>query len=108
MGLVEKDYIVRLLEQLSQMVAAISAHMTGGRPHEALESIESARRALAGPLASALERVDASSVVALIGADKARVYAELARLESQARAAFGEDGMARAAARRADEIDRCL
>jgi hypothetical protein len=108
MGLFEKDYILRLLEQLAQMLAAIRALVAGGRSREALASIEQARRTLAGPLAASLERLDAASVVSMLGREKAAPYAELARLESEARRAEGDEAAALRAAARADEIERAL
>jgi hypothetical protein len=108
MGLFEKDYVLRLIEQLSRMAAAIASLIAGGRSREALASIETARRSLAGPLASSLDRLDGASVVALLGPDKARAYAELAKLESQARAALGEDTVAKKAGAQAEEVERAL
>ena len=105
MGLFQKDYLLRLLEQLAHAVAAIVGRIGAGEPREALEAIGNARLALAGPLVATLDRVDAGTVVSLLGAEKARVYATLARLEGDARAALGEDATAARARAWADEID---
>jgi hypothetical protein len=106
MGLFEKDRLIKLLEQLTKMLLAIRAALAAGNAPEALDAIRDARAALAGPLGGSLERVDASTVVALIGEEKARVYVELARLEAEARTASGDDAGARKATARADDVER--
>jgi len=108
MGLFEKDYLIRLLEQLSEMAAAITAMLAGGRARDALTEVSRARSLLAGPLAGSLDRLDAASVASLLGPEKARALVDLARLEARARAALGEDAAARAAEARADQIARAL
>jgi hypothetical protein len=45
-------------------------------------------------------------VVTLLGREKAAAYADLARLEAEARRALGEDAGATRAEARATEIDR--
>jgi hypothetical protein len=106
MGLVDKDPLVRLLEELTKRMASARASLAGGNPPDALVAIDQARRTLAGPLASTLERVDGPTVVTLLGREKARAYSELARLEAEARRALGEDAAAVRAEARATEIDR--
>jgi hypothetical protein len=108
MGLVEKDPIVRLLEELTNRMAAVRASLAGGSPRDALVAIDLARKTLAGALASTLERVDGSTVVTLLGREKAGAYADLARLEAEARRTLGEDSAATRADARAAEIDRAL
>ena len=106
MGLFEKDYLLRLLEQLTEMIAAIREAIRGGRGGEALATIADAQQRLAGPLAGSLDRLDPGSVVSLLGAEKARMHAKLLRLEAEARAALGEDAKARAIEERAGGIER--
>ncbi len=86
MGLFEKDRLIKLLEQLTKMLLAIRAALAAGNTDDALASIREARALVAGPLAGTLERVDASTVLALLGPEKAKIYDELARLEVEARA----------------------
>jgi hypothetical protein len=106
MGFFEKDYLIRLLEQLTEMVAAIRAAIRGGGSREALATIAEAQQRLAGPLAASLCRLDAGSAVALLGVEKAKMHATLLRLEGDAYAALGEDSKARAAEERAARIER--
>jgi hypothetical protein len=107
-GLFEKNELVRLLEELTKRMEAVRAFLASGDPGGALAAIDEARRALAGPLLSTLDRVDGSTVVALLGRERARVYAELAGLEAQARDAMSDAAGARRARARADEIARGL
>jgi hypothetical protein len=106
MGLFEKDYLLRLLEQLSDMLAAITSAIRGGKNDEALAAIAQAQEKLAGPLALGLTRLDPSSVVSLLGAEKAAIYVKLLRLEAEARDGLGDGPKARAAETRADGIER--
>jgi hypothetical protein len=109
MGLFEKDYLLRLLEQLTAMVAAIRGSVQGGKNAEALAAIAEAQDRLAGPLASGLARLDGSSVVALLGKEKAAIYVTLLRLEAEARDGLSdarETVKARAAEARAEAIER--
>ncbi len=108
MGLIEKDPIVRLLEELTKRMASARASLAGGHPPDALAAVDQARRTLGGALASSLERVDGATVVTLLGKEKAAAYADLARLEAEARRALGEDATAARAEGRAAEIDRAL
>jgi hypothetical protein len=108
MGLFEKDPIVRLLEELTKRMVAARASLTGGDPRAALLAVEEARRTLGGALASSLERVDASTVVTLLGREKAGAYADLGRLEAEARRALDDDAAAKRADARATDIDRVL
>ena len=108
MGLFEKDSIIRLLEQLTERMEGVRAHLAKGEPAEALESIGEARKTLAGPMARTLDRVDGSTLVSLLGRARARLYAELARLEARARRELGEDAPARREDARAGEIERAL
>jgi hypothetical protein len=108
MGLFEKDYILRMLEQLTQLIQSVRARLEGGTPGDALALIGEARRTLAGPLARTLDRVDGSTLVSLLGPERARLYAELSRLEARARADLGEDAASRREEARAAEIERSL
>ncbi|MGD0528337.1 MAG: hypothetical protein ABSE49_24590 [Polyangiaceae bacterium] len=108
MGLVEKDPIVRLLEELTKRMAAARASLAGGDPPGALAAVEQARRTLGGALAATIERVDGATVVTLLGKEKAGAYADLSRLEAEIRHAMGEDAAATRAEARAAEIDRAV
>jgi hypothetical protein len=106
MGLFEKDPVVRLLEELTKRMVAARASLASGAPGEALAILDEARRAFAGPLASTLDRVDGGTAVMLLGREKAGAYAELARLEGEARRALGEDAAATRAEALARDIER--
>jgi hypothetical protein len=107
-GLFEKNELVRLLEELTKRMESIRASLANGDPTGALAAIDQARRALAGPLLSTLDRVDGATVVSLVGRERARAWAELASLESRARDAAGDAASARRADARAKEIALAL
>jgi hypothetical protein len=108
MGLFERDPIVRLLEELTKRMAAARESLAGGNPRDALVAIDGARRSLVGPMVSTVDRVDASTVLSLLGREKAEAYAALARLQGEARRALGEEAGAAAIEARAGEIERAL
>jgi hypothetical protein len=108
MGLFEKDYVLRLLEQLTALIQGVRARLAGGEPAEALTAIAEARKTLAGPLARTLDRVDAGTLVSLLGRDRARLYAELSHLEGRARRDLGDEAAARREEAHAAEIERAL
>jgi hypothetical protein len=105
-GLFQKNELVELLERLTKWLLAIRAAYASGRKDEALDEIRKARALLAGSLGSSIERVDASTVVALLGAERARMYAELARVEAEVRLSMGDEAGARAASARCDAVER--
>jgi len=103
-GLFEKNELVRVLEELTRRKESIRAALANGDPVGALASIAEGRRALAGALSSTLDRVDAASVVSLLGRERAGAWGELAQLEADAREASGDAVGARRAHARAREI----
>jgi hypothetical protein len=107
-GLFEKNHILRVLEELTERMSAARTRVAGGDPAGALAEVLESRKALAGSMAGTLERMDGGTVVALLGAERARGYAALSRLEGEARAALGQPTEARRAEGRADEIERAL
>jgi hypothetical protein len=91
---------------VADIVASIGQRLCGGCPKEALSLIEDAREALAGSLAVSLVLLDVSSVVSVLGPDKARVQARLLRLEAEARAALGQASRAKARNALAGSLER--
>lgn len=106
MGLFEKNELVRILEELTRRKESIRAALANGDAAGALAAIDEARRVLAGALVSTLDRVDAATVVALVGRERAQAWAELANLEAEAREASGDGAGARRARARAEELLR--
>jgi len=108
MGLHKKDYILNLIEQLSRILTELHALITGGRPALALVQIEELKTSIVGPLGPKLDRMNAASLVALLGHDKSVLYAELSRIEAEAHRALGDERAATRARARADDIaSRC-
>jgi len=110
-----------VLEGLSQILSTMKDAETGQRgfvitgndpylePYqEALATIADAQRHVTGPLGGGLDRLDAKSVVSLLGAKKAAMHAELLRLEAEARDALGDAVKARSLEARAAGIERAL
>jgi hypothetical protein len=108
MGLFEKNELVALLEELAKRRESLRAGIAAGEIDDTLAAIDEARRMLAGSMLASLDRVDAATVVMLLGRERAQVYVELARLEAQAREAMPDADGARRAATRAEEIAQAM
>ncbi len=87
--------MIELVERLTEWLLSIRRAYEAGRNDEALAEILKARALVAGALGSSIDRVDATTVVALLGAEKARLYGELARAEADVRLAMGDEAAAR-------------
>jgi hypothetical protein len=104
MGIAERDYILRMIERLGQMIAAILKKRRDGEPAEARRMLDDLRTEMFGGLGGALDAVDPTSVVGLAGdRERARAYAVLLALEADLREE-GEPRWAARARRRALEI----
>jgi hypothetical protein len=108
MGFLLKDDMERLIEEMTEVMNALSATISGGKPHDALAPLASAHARVLGPMGSSIGRLDAGSVVALLGPEKTRLHVKLLRLEAEARDALGEAAPARAIGARADGLERAL
>lgn len=119
----QQDYLLRLIQQMAAVIAAMLGLRGGGKVDEALEMAADAERELLGPLLPAATVVDAATAAHLIGeplkiAAWARLLAERAALLRDAgdpaadlvaaRAAeLAEEARARADGRAA-EVERVL
>lgn len=86
MSLFQRDRLIEQLEKLTKMLLAIRSALAAGHVDETLAAIREARALVAGNLSGTIERVDAATVAALLGPERAKIYDELARLEAEARA----------------------
>jgi hypothetical protein len=101
MSIVERDFILRMIQRFAQALAAILAKRREGKTDDALALLERARADAFGAMREALDAVDAASVTSLLGApDKIRVYAAFLAVEADLRADRGEAQAAARARRR--------
>jgi hypothetical protein len=80
--MVQRDYILRMIEQFAQAIAAIVAHLTGGRLEEAKRDIDATYRSL-GVSRSMVLPLDNASLVLLVGAEKADLVIKLFAVEAE-------------------------
>jgi len=103
MSLVQRDFVRRLIEQLSQFVARITGLVNERRFEQALELVQQTEIELVGPLAPTLEAVDGATVLVLLGStDKLRIFSLLAAQRATLLSMNGQP--AERAARRALEL----
>lgn len=102
MSIVERDFILRMIQRFAQALGAILQKRREGKTDDALALVERARADAFGSMREALDAVDAASVAGLLGVmDKTRVYATLLAIEADLRADRGEAAAAARARRRA-------
>jgi hypothetical protein len=91
--MVQRDYIVRMIEQFAQAIGEIVALVRAGEFDLALILVRRTHDLVLGNLGPVLERLDAASVVDLIGKhdlDRVRMYAALLSEEGTIRELRGE------------------
>jgi hypothetical protein len=104
---VQRDYILRLLEQAAAAVRRLRELLGGGTadPTVIIDEARAAQAALFGKTWALLERVDIATATSLIrDARQLAVWAELLRVEADASRVMGDAQRAERLAARADEL----
>jgi hypothetical protein len=105
--MIQRDYIERLIEQCAEALRR-AARLRGARELDpALRTVREAADQVLGPLRPLLERMEASSAVAVVGraqVDRVRLYAALLGEEALIQAALGDSASAYLCGRRALEL----
>lgn len=81
MGVVRRDYILRLIEQLGRALARIASLVAERKYDDALQTIGEAERELLGDDLRSLSRLDATSAVLLLHSDDRALGWALLRAE---------------------------
>ncbi len=105
MSMFRDDYILRIIEKISGMIAGIVGLKAAGQVDEALREVEAATALLPGPPAELLPRVDSSTAAMLLQqpayiAAYARLVAEKASIQRQ----IGSENEAESSEERALEL----
>jgi hypothetical protein len=93
MSIVQRDYLMRMIEQCAVAIAEIAALIRAGEFDLALIVVRKTSDLVLGNLGPVFERLDAASVVDLIGKhdlDRVRMYAALLAEEGTIREHRGE------------------
>ena len=104
MSVVQRDYLVRMIEQCAQAIGEIVALVRAGGFDMALIVVRRTHDLVLGNLGPVFDRLDAASVVDLIGKhdlDRVRMYAALLSEEGTIRELRGEAPRAQYCFRRA-------
>jgi len=91
--MVQRDYLMRLIEQCAQAIAEIASLIRAGEFDLALIVVRKTSELVVGNLGPVFERLDAASIVDLIGThdlDRVRMYAALLAEEGTIRELRGE------------------
>lgn len=94
MGLVSrKDYVMRMVDQLSTLLASILGLRKNNLPEQALEKLTTAGDDILGMSRALLDRVDSGTAARmLVEPHKVRAYARLMREEAEIFEELGRDG----------------
>jgi hypothetical protein len=95
---VQRDYLMRMIEQSTVAIAEVAALILAGEFDLALIVVRRTSDLVLGDLGPVLERLDATSVVDLIGKfdlDRVRIYAALLAEEGTIRERSGQMSRAR-------------
>lgn len=91
---VQRDYILRLLEDAAAVLRRLRELLAGGysKPAVIVDEARAAQAALFGDTWAMLQRVDVATATALIrDTRQLTLYADLLRVEAQANRALGDD-----------------
>lgn len=95
MGMLERDYVLRAIQQLAQAIGRILGLKRAGRLEEALAEVGVAADAIFGTLRSALDAIDPQSAARLLASrEKIEAYAMLTAEEASIRRLMGEAAQA--------------
>jgi hypothetical protein len=105
MSFERKDYILRLIKELAQVIARLSGLKQQKKHDEALLLVRETSDAIFGPLRSIVESVDSISAAGLLGGgEKIVAYARLVAEEAAIHADRGDERRASAGRVRALEL----
>lgn len=105
MSMVERDYILRMIQQLAQAIARIVGLKREGKLDEALAALRETADGIFGPLGRTLDALDARSAASLLGSfAKVDAYARLTGEEASIHELGGAARLSRGCYLRALEL----
>jgi hypothetical protein len=105
MSINQRDLILRMIQQLAEVLARVAGLRRQGRIDEAAELLKRTSDGLFGPLWATLERLEASSAASLLGSrEKISAYASLLQHQADLDETRGDVWKARNGFRRALEL----
>lgn len=105
MSMVERDHILRMIQQLAAAIGRILGLKRAGKLDEALAAVRETADGIFGPLLRTLDALDAQSAASLLGSgEKIDAYAQLTAEEGSIQELKGAARRGRALSRRALEL----
>jgi hypothetical protein len=100
-----QDYLLRMIEQIVQVLTRVIAMGRAGDFHEALTQLRTANELLLGPFSDVLPRLDSASAAQMLGnPDQLLAYARLISAEADVRRMMGDAAAAEGLAQRSLEL----
>ncbi len=105
MSIVERDYLLRMIQRFAEALGRILGARNAGKVDEALRLVRETNDQIFGPLARTLAAVDAATAATLLSSkEKISMYAELLAEEAELHALSGDERRARSGRRHALEL----
>ena len=105
MAITQRDYVLRAIEQLGQVVERVVDYVTKHEYEPALGAVDEAERALLGDQLGSLQKLDATSATLFLhNAERARGWALLIAQRAYLFGLMDRPDQARAEARRAEAL----
>jgi hypothetical protein len=105
MGITQRDYVLRVIEQLAQVVERVAEYVTKHEYEPALGAVNEAERALLGDQVGSLHKLDATSATLFLhNPERARGWALLVAQRAYLFGLMERPEEARAEARRAEAL----
>jgi hypothetical protein len=105
MSITQRDYILRLIEQLGQVVARVMDHVTKHEYEPAMAAVDEAERALLGDQLRGLQKLDATSATLFLhNPERTRGWALLLAQRAYLLGLMERPGEARTQALRAEAL----
>lgn len=102
MSMMERDYILRMIQQLAQALGRILGLKKAGKLEEAMQAVQATADGIFGPMRRTLDALDEQSAARLLGSrEKIEAYAALTAEEASIHALMGDARRARSGERRA-------
>jgi hypothetical protein len=96
MSLVERDYVLRMIQLLARAIATIFGLKQAGKLEEALEEVQTTADMIFGSMRSTLDAIDPQSAARLLtSGEKIETYATLTAEEASIRELMGDATRAR-------------
>lgn len=103
-----RDYLMRLIQKLSEAIARAMGRARAGHPEEGIKTIENAVASDLGMPLPMLLKLTPQTILRMLGAEKARLLVDALRAHAEISALAGSEPKARDSLATAEALDEAL